>query len=133
MSTVSLIKYTVFGYSDKIFRLSKTNFCLNARLSFKFSVFYIARTTVNLPYFSRLFPELFLVCSISKLSFITSVPCFVVFAGVLKMIAWGRGVSTIFCQRGQGLALTLCPSGREFSHSKCPQDFSRGIVRFGID
>ena len=56
-----------------------SNFCQNARLSFKFSMFYIAGTIVDIAYFSRLFPGLCFTCSISELFFITFVPCFVGF------------------------------------------------------
>ena len=75
--------------------------------------------------------------SISVLSFIISVSCFVIFAGFLKIIALGGGggLARFFCPRGQGFALSLCPGGRWGIRpfKKFPGGLPGRMVRLRID
>ena len=54
----------------------------------------------------------------SVLILITSVSCFVFFAGFLKIIAPGWVSSRFFCPRGRDFALSLWPENGEFAFQK---------------
>ena len=67
--------------------------------------------------------------------FITSVSCFVFFFCWIFENNYPEGgvLAGIFCPRGRGVALSLCPRSGNSSFQKIPPDLPGGMVRLGID